>query len=92
MRGSDFDSNGASIQDGWPTWLENFARGIARANPGDPRVAFVVDLIQSSADEARFNGLTDVLVHRRWLMETGSDEPAAPIPPWTEADGEPLPW
>ena len=63
---------------------------IGHADPADERIAFLADLIRSAADEARLNGLTDVLTHRRWLMEVSVDESAAPT--INLVDGEEYPW
>ena len=73
----------------WPDWLQHIATLISHAVPDDERIAFLADLVQSAADEARLNGLTDVLSHRRWYMDVSTDgEPAAPYP-IDEAD---IPW
>ena len=61
---------------------------ISHACPADDRIAFLADLVQSAADEARLNGLDSVLAHRRWYMDVSTDEPAAPYP-IDEAD---IPW
>jgi hypothetical protein len=58
-----------SVPQSWPDWLAHMGSLIGSADPTDPKIQFIANLIKDAAHEAGLHAIPDPLSHYRWRME-----------------------